>query len=436
MKRLFLLLVVILGCIFDSAGADDPAPKPEAELDDQLTTYYRAPVPENIETALKTLDALPFKPTAVSPLLGFFYEVFRANPDRVPGWLAAIAKFRHPELKWNLQMIAVIAVPESRKFVSEVPPQLPTPEQLDEITAGNPDFCWGRFFASGDAKHVNTVLLRALSAARDKENEIDLMAHAAKWSLFSLSRQQPEVEKIFRELLTKRSDDEIKFLFDGVEAPERERLLGKERAAKLPPPVERKNRAPMKNPFTGLFKEWKDRPNPNDEARLLLDRYIAELAKIYPESSPDDIRRFIVWFCIGGVKDHAAGMKNAPCADPWAEAVRVTQFYESSRNAEAAKANAELIARLPSGDLLRMELLFLAYNAAKPDSDEKKRLDREFIDELEAVVLEGKCRNAGFYQRLYNLLANSDSCGSRYWIELEERLRPHAAKIDPWFWET
>ena len=48
--------------------------------------------------------------------------------------------------------------------------------------------------------------------------------------------EHPEVEKIFRELLAKCSDDEVKFLFESVEVPERERVLGKERAAKLPPP--------------------------------------------------------------------------------------------------------------------------------------------------------------------------------------------------------
>ena len=433
MKRLFLLLVVILGCIFNSAAADDPAQPPQNDPD-QLMTYYRAPAPEKISGVLTTLDATPLERGALSPLLGFFYEVFRANPDRVPGWLATISKFRQPMLKKVLEAAAVIAVPECRKLVSEVPPQLPSAEQLEKTATVDPDFCWGRFFATGDPKHVDAVLRRALSA-KDQKDEIDVMAYAARWSLFALSRQMPEVEKIFRDLLSRLSDDELEFLFAVVELPERERLLGKERAAKLPPPVERKSRAPMKNPFTGLFKEWKDRPTPNDESRLLLDRYIAELAGIYPKSSPDDIRRFIVWFCIGGVKDHAAGMKNAPCADPWAEAVRVTQLYESSRNADAAKANEELVARLPSGDLLRMELLFLAHNAAKPESEEKKRLDREFVAEIEAVVLEGKYRNAGFYQRLYNILANNDSCGSRYWIELEERLQPHAAKIDPWFWE-
>ena len=434
MKRLVLLLVVILGCILNAAGADAPAPKPEDDFD-WLMTYHRAPAPEKIDAVLGKLDATPIRREALSPLLGFFYEVFRANPDRVPGWLSTIAKFRQPVLRQYLQAMAVVAVPGTRRPLALALAKLPTQEELDREMAVVPDFCWGRFFATGDPKHVDTVLRYALTA-KDKGDTIDLMAYAARWSIFSLSSQQPEVAKIFRELLTKCSDDEVKFLFESVEVPERERLLGKERAAKLPPPVERKSRrAPMKNPFKGLFKEWKDRPNPNDESRLLLDRYIAELVKMYPESSPEDIRKFIIWFCIGGIKDYASGMKNAPCADPWTEAVRVTQLYESSRNADAAKANEELIARRPSGDLLRMELLFLAYNAAKPDSDEKKRLNREFIDELEAVVLEGKYRNASFYQRLYNLLSNSDSCGSRYWIELEERLRPHATKIDPWFWE-
>ena len=439
MKRLFLPLVVFLGCIFNAAAADAPARNPEAELD-SLMTYYRAPAPAKIDAALKALDAVPLKPQALAPILGFFYEVFRANPDRVPGWLETIKKFRNTKLKEHLQVLAVVAVPAMPRPPELASEKLPTQEELDREMAVVPDFCWGRFFATGDAKHVDTVLRHALTA-REKGDTIDLMAYAARWSLFALSRQHPEVEKIFRELLTKCSDDDVKFLFAIVEVPERERLLGKERAAKLPPPVEENSKcAVRKNPFKGLFKEWKDRPNPNDEGRLFVDRYVAELVKIYPASSPADIRKFVVWFCLGGVKDHAVGMKKAPCADPWAEAVRVSQLYESVVKDPAAKdaavrANRELIDRLPDGDLLRVDLLYLAHNAAQPDSEEQKRLEREFIAGIEAVVLKGEHHNAVFYQRLYNLLANSKSCGRDYWIELEGRLKPHAKEIDPWFWE-
>lgn len=439
MKRLFLLLVVILGCVFNAAGADAPAPNPD-EASDLLMTYYRAPAPDKIDAALKSLDAAPFKPSALSPILGFFYEVFRANPDRVPGWLETIKKFRQTGLKVNLQAIAVIAVPGTRRPLTLVLAKLPTPEKFERAMATNPDFCWGRFFATGDAKHVETVLRYALTA-KDESNGIRIVAYAARWSLFALSRQQPEVEKIFRELLTKCSDNDVKFLFYSVEVPERERLLGKERAAKLPPPVEEKPKnAVRKNPFKGLFKEWKGRPDPNDEGKIFVDRYVAELVKIYPASSPDDIRRFLVWFCLGGVKDHAVGMKKDPCADPWAEAVRVSQLYESvvkdpAAKDAAVKANRELVDKLPDGDLLRVELLYLAHNAAKPDSEEKKQLDRELVAGIEAVILKGEHHNAVFYQRLYNLLANSKSCGRNYWIELEGRLKPHAREIDPWFWE-
>lgn len=450
MKRLFLLLVVILGCMLNAtaAGADAPhdqrrssePTKQEEELD-RLMEYYRSPDPERIDAALKSLDASQFKPSAIAPILGFFYEVFRANPGRVPGWLETIKKFRNTKLKVELQAIAVVAVPGTPRPLALVLAKLPTQEELDREMAVIPDFCWGRFFATGDPKHVDTVLRYALSA-KDNGDCIDLMAYAARWSLFALSRQQPEVEKIFRELLTKCPDDEVKFLFDSVDVPERERLLGKERAAKLPPPVEEKPKnAERKNPFKGLFKEWKNRPNPNDEARIQLDKYISELVKIYPASSPDDIRRFLVWFCLGGVKDHAVGMKKDPCADPWAEALRISQLYDSAVKDPAAKdiavkANKELIDKLPDGDLLRVELLRLLCGAKKSDAAERARLDRAVVAGIEAVILKGECRNAFFYWRLYNILTNSsDGCGDRYWIELEEKLKPHADKIDPWFWE-
>ena len=452
LKRMCLILFLVSGLVSIAAGADAPAPKPEEDFD-LLMTYYRAPAPEKIDATLKSLDAVPFKPSALSPILGFFYEVFRANPDRVPGWLETIKKFRQTGLKVNLQAMAVVAVPGTRRPLALVLAKLPTPEELERAMATVPDFNWGRFFATGDAKHVDAVLRYALTA-KDKGDTIHIMAYAARWSLFALSRQQTEVEKIFRELLTKCSDDEVKFLFDTVEVPERERLLGRERAAKLPPPVKEKSkRAALKNPFKGLFKEWKNRPNPNDAVRILLDKYIAELVPIYPASNPADIRKFLVWFCLGRSKNYPAGMKKSPCADPWAEAVRISQLYDAAAEsgatvaaavpatinaltvAAAVRANRELADGLPFGDLLRMELLRLLHNAKAPGSEEQAALDREVVAEIEAVILKGERHNAITYQWLYNLLANSNSCGRRYWIELEERLKPHAAKLDPWFWE-
>ena len=131
---------------------------------------------------------MPCKPSAVAPILGFFYEVFRANPDRVPGWLATIKKFRQTGLKVNLQAMAVIAVPGTRRPLTLVLAKLPTPEELERAMATVPDFCWGRFFATGDAKHVETILRYALTA-KDESDGIRIMAYAARWSLTPVARR-------------------------------------------------------------------------------------------------------------------------------------------------------------------------------------------------------------------------------------------------------
>jgi len=247
LKRMCLMIFLVSGSVSIAAGADAPyeqsRPSEPTKAEENLElfiVYYRAPDPAKIDAFLKCFDAVQTSPQATPALFGFFYEVFRANPDRVPGWLATIAKFRREGIKQNLQMLAAIAVPECRKSIAGLPPQLPSPEVLERLAAVDLCFCWGRFFAIGDPKHVNTVLRRALSA-KDRNDETDTVAFDASRSLFSFSREFPEVEKIFRELLAKCSDDEVKFLFDSVEVPERERLLGKERAAKLPPPVKEKS---------------------------------------------------------------------------------------------------------------------------------------------------------------------------------------------------
>jgi len=425
----WLCLILLAGSVSFAAEPGEET-RQQAEVSRRMMTYFRSPSPDKIAAMLQALDAAAIDRRGFSPVLGFFYEVFRANPARVPGWLRIIAKFRQPDLKLALQSVAVIASPECRPQTAGVQAKLPSPEEFDRLSAADPDLCWGRFFATGAAEQVDRVLRRALRA-KDQDDTIDLIAFAAQWSLFALSRQMPEVEKILRELLAKLSDDDVAFLFGSVKQPERERLLGKERAAKLPPPVEKSFRVQRQNPFKGLFQEWKDRPDPTQETRRLLDVYIAELIRMYPDSSADDIRKFMVWFWLGA-KDHAAGMKNAPCADSWAEALRISQLYAASQNNAAYRANRELIRRLPQGDLLRMELVYVL-RVSEKDRERRKRFVRELIDEIESVVRRGQYHNAYFYRRLYNLLDGNR--GSRYWIELEARLKPHAKEIDPWFWE-
>ena len=146
MKRFLSPLVVTLCCFLNAAAADAPARNPEAELD-SLMTYYRAPEPAKIDAALKALDAVPLKPQALAPILGFFYEVFRANPDRVPGWLETIKKFRNTKLKGHLQVLAVVAVPGMPRPPELASEKFPTSEEFDRESADIPDFCWGRFFS-------------------------------------------------------------------------------------------------------------------------------------------------------------------------------------------------------------------------------------------------------------------------------------------------
>lgn len=193
--------------------------------------------------------------------------------------------------------------------------------------------------------------------------------------------------------------------------------------------------AASSNPFRGLFDEWENRRTPQEEY-LLRHRQLAEdVAKACPGSSPADIRKFMSLFetrnAIDGFSGNAA---SAPCADPWAEAVRALRLVASDgKYKEGLAALHALAEKLPPGDILRTHLLFLELALKEPWTPEFESAERKLVADIEVAVLSGNHHGSSVYLFYYNILAQAKHCGSRYWSELEQRLKPVADRIDPWF---
>ncbi len=62
---------------------------------EKLETYHRNPAPESIPALLREIDAAALNQHAYPPIAGFFFELCRANPDRVAGWLDIVGTFRN-----------------------------------------------------------------------------------------------------------------------------------------------------------------------------------------------------------------------------------------------------------------------------------------------------------------------------------------------------
>ena len=89
------------------------------------------------------------------------------------------------------------------------------------------------------------------------------------------------------------------------------------------------------NPFKGMFQNWENRKTDKEESISRIDRYIDSLTKIYPQSKAEDIRLFKRWHFWGSKNLNIAPPTQAELSDPWAEAVRMVQFFHAGKSAEA-----------------------------------------------------------------------------------------------------
>ena len=234
MKIAHVLFVVCMVCgtLF---GAGRPGPKENA-LNEFMMNYHRKPVPEKVTGFLKNLDSARFSEGAAAPICGFFFEICLANSARVPEWSETILKFKNSQWRSYLALFLTAAAPGHQELVKKIGIRnVPTFIQVNQFSCVNPDFSWGRFFATGKREHVKRVLDLALSPAKSADKKrIDLTARSAEWSLHALAQQQKEVAAALKDLLKERSDAELAYFFRNAKEEEKKALLDPKRAAALP----------------------------------------------------------------------------------------------------------------------------------------------------------------------------------------------------------
>ena len=416
-----------------------------------MMVYHRKPSPDGIAEMLRGLDTMPFGEGQVAPVAGFFFEVFRANPERLEAWRADILKLRQVKFQATLLLAMQAAAPGTREAIQKsifgkaklvlamgVPSKWPTQQRFLAGAKVDPDFNWGRFLATGKAEYVHNVIRIACTQIAPKDGSINLTAYAARWSLLAMSQQQPEVAAILVEYFKTAPDAEVHFFFDNVDQPLREKLLGKERAAKLPPPEKPKKEthdsAADENPFKGFFdEECFRRQKEGKELRLTqLEELLREDS---PASAPADIKLFLDCFYRGMPMPRQGGeIPRKPADDFWAEMARAMRLFDAGRGTEAEAALEKL--RHGGGTALCRTLLLDYISKGYPrNSKERKQCEKDLLGAVEAAVREGRWKGRICYLWYYNDLSFNVKEGQRFWGELETRLKPVGAQIDPWFWE-
>jgi len=173
--NLLLLLKAAPAPAAGSATATTAAARPmtSGEADRFATWYYRRPQPELVAQAIAGLSTEFLKDRA-EVFVGFFAELFAANPDRAEAWQKA-----GRQQGWTLSYVVDAAVKLSGPGAVLAEKQLSV-EQNDR--------CWGAFFASG-----NPAYLRKLAEEVplvDNNNARDFWVGATAMS--SLARNAPE----------------------------------------------------------------------------------------------------------------------------------------------------------------------------------------------------------------------------------------------------
>jgi hypothetical protein len=154
-----------------------------------IKTYHLQPRPELIGNLIEALHPSGFLRNNINPLIGFFSEIFTANPNRLPQWQVLISK-QDEQTKAALDHALSAS---KRGGVLNV----------SEHAAGPNDVYWGAFFASGNPKFVYRLVDQLRYFDERNDEALFLAGGGAKLSLASAAQAQPAVRSAIEDARTK-----------------------------------------------------------------------------------------------------------------------------------------------------------------------------------------------------------------------------------------
>jgi len=184
------------------------------DFEQWVSFYYVHPAPEEIAEALRIVDSEGYfqNDNVQAPLSGFFAEVFRANPERISGWVAPYAGRKSMHILYSalwvadssqsraaLALLQTIANPADRLLIESL--LVGGPPSIGDTTVDSPavlDYLWGRFMASGAEEPVIRVIQEMQSASPGSGTTQMLISGAANWSVSANARQHIRVLEIVK----------------------------------------------------------------------------------------------------------------------------------------------------------------------------------------------------------------------------------------------
>jgi hypothetical protein len=144
-----------------------------ADVSSFAQTYYQRPRPDLIADLFSALQPTGVSegPHAITPFVGFFSEVFAANPGRLAEWQALVPK---QEASTRRLLYRALALSRAGGVLT-----------IEGHSPAVNDMYWGAFFASGRTTYLQK-LVDQLRYWDERDDQMLFFAGAsAKWSLAS-----------------------------------------------------------------------------------------------------------------------------------------------------------------------------------------------------------------------------------------------------------
>ncbi len=149
-------------------------------LDKFATYYYRNPRPELVAPAIEALGPSGFSKDRADVFVGFFAEVFAANPSRMAEWRELIDRQDRPTRKL---LGRAVKFSRSGDLLSS-----------DGHSIALNDMWWGAFFASGNPAYLRKLIdqLAVIHWAQIVDEQYRKRLLVAITAMWSLARNAPE----------------------------------------------------------------------------------------------------------------------------------------------------------------------------------------------------------------------------------------------------
>jgi hypothetical protein len=168
-RALAILLVAAAGSVVTAQNSSEL--KAPGDISGFMQSYYLHPQPGRIGAVI---DALPASgilksPSSAPPLMGFFSEIFAANPNLLPEWQTHIAK-QDDQAKAMLDQ--ALKLSQSGGVLNST-----------GHSAQWNDAYWGAFFATGNPKFVDKIVDQLRYFDERTDEALFLSGATAMWSL-------------------------------------------------------------------------------------------------------------------------------------------------------------------------------------------------------------------------------------------------------------